>query len=278
MSIATLAAYLELFQRPHSLITTTNVFTPMDFKTSAAGTAAKFVSMWAVAGRSAGATPTTSVSPARTLAGGLNQRARVTRQYVLGYNQRQNSYPGGIPIYTLDRLVHHGGLSGVVTTEQTTNLPTAALPRYTSGEGVHAFLEIYSPVGVTATTVTVRYTNSAGTPNRTSQAAVFGGTGNREASVLIPIMLAAGDTGIRSVEGVTVLATTGAAGNFGVTLARMKSINNFSSSYESTIVSDALLGSAGYAEAIDTGDPCLFNATFGLTPVVALAPVIVDTA
>jgi hypothetical protein len=278
MSIATLAAYLELFQTQHSLVTTTNVFTPMEYKTANLGAQARFGSLWTASGRSAGATPTTSVSPARTLAGALHQRARVTRQYVLGYTNRQSTNSIGTPVYTLDRLVHHGGLSGIVTTEQTTNLPTAALPRYTSGEGVHAFLEIYGILGTTATTVTVRYTNSAGTANRTSKAAVIGASFNREVGVLIPIMLADGDTGIRSVQGVTVLATTGTAGNFGVTLARLKSVHLFGPTHESTFVGDALLGTAGYCEPIDAGDPCLFNVAFGFTPSFAALPVIVDTA
>ena len=131
------------------------------------------------------------------------------------------SGPGGMAVCVIDLLNHHNGMSGVVTTEQTTNLPsgsTAALTRYTSGEGVMIGLVIYTIIGTTGTTVTVRYTNSAGVGNRISTATAFGATGFREANIIIPIPLQAGDTGVRSVEGVTVTATTGTAGSFGVSL------------------------------------------------------------
>lgn len=121
-------------------------------------------------------------------------------------------------IMLIDRLSHQGGLNATVATPQTTNLPTAALTRYTSGEGVWIGLQIYTIIGTTATTVSVSYTNSAGTPGRTSPLQAFGGTGNREAGKIIPICLQEGDTGVESVESVTVTATTGTAGAFGVVL------------------------------------------------------------
>jgi hypothetical protein len=124
----------------------------------------------------------------------------------------------GVTLVAVDLLNQQGGLSGIVTTEQTTNLPTAALTRHTSGEGVFIGLVFYTTVGTTGTTVTVRYTNQAGTANRVSLATAFGGTGFREVGRIIQIPLQAGDTGVRSVEGVTVLATTATAGNFGVCL------------------------------------------------------------
>jgi hypothetical protein len=111
-------------------------------------------------------------------------------------------------------------LSGTVTTAQTTNLPTAALTRYTSGVGVMASLEITTAVGTTATTATVSYTNSAGVAGRTSPAVTFGGTNDRQASQVQLVPLQAGDVGVRSVESVTLAASTGTAGAFGVTLFR----------------------------------------------------------
>jgi hypothetical protein len=46
----------------------------------------------------------------------------------------------------------------------------------------------------------------------------MGGGFYREVGLLIPIPLQAGDTGVRSIESVTVASTTGSAGNFGVCL------------------------------------------------------------
>lgn len=124
----------------------------------------------------------------------------------------------GAALTLVDVLNHSGGLDGTITTEQTTNLPTAALTRHTSGEGVMIGLIIYTQIGTTATTVTVRYTNQAGTANRVSTPVTFGNVNFREVARLIQIPLEAGDTGARSVEGVTVLASTGTAGDFGVVL------------------------------------------------------------
>ncbi len=125
---------------------------------------------------------------------------------------------GGIGLLLVDMLNISGGLDATLTTAQTTNLPTAALTRYTSGEGVHAALVVHTIIGTTATTATVSYTNTVPTSGRTSTAVAFGGTGFREAGALIRIPLQAGDTGITSVESVTLAATTGTIGNFGVVL------------------------------------------------------------
>lgn len=124
----------------------------------------------------------------------------------------------GVSLTVIDLLNHSGGLNATVTTEQTTNLPTAALTRHTSGEGVMAALICYAQNGATATTVTVRYTNQAGTPNRVSTATTFGGSGHRETNRLILIPLQDNDTGVRSVEGVTFAASTGSNANVGVVL------------------------------------------------------------
>lgn len=125
---------------------------------------------------------------------------------------------GGVALMIVDLLCINGGLSGVVTTDQTTNLPTAPLPRYTSGVGVHAALAVYTNVGTTVTTATVSYTNQSGEAGRISTAVPFGGTANREVGALIRIPLQAGDTGIQSVESVKLTASTATAGNFGVIL------------------------------------------------------------
>jgi len=125
-------------------------------------------------------------------------------------------------ILFIDRLSETGGLVCNVNTEQETNLPTAALTRYTSGEGVFAALEIYIATGATAVNATIKYTNQAGTPNRVSKPHAFGNgnntIGHGQVFSFIVMALQDGDTGVRSVESVTLSATTGAAGNFGVVL------------------------------------------------------------
>lgn len=127
---------------------------------------------------------------------------------------------GASSVFLYDRLAHQGGLSGTVTGVVTTNLPTAALTRYTSGVGVMPFFETYGLLGTTATTLTVSYTNSAGTAGRTSPALTVGGTSDRGIGVFIPIPLQIGDIGVRSIESVTLAASTGTAGSWGVTLLK----------------------------------------------------------
>lgn len=122
-------------------------------------------------------------------------------------------------IVIADRLSQQGGLVGNVATAQTTNLPTAALTRYTSGDGVWIGLEVYTVLGATEVMATISYTNQAGTAGRSGICRIGGGT-RGAASYFGVVALQAGDTGARSVESVTLSATTGAAGNFGVTLFR----------------------------------------------------------
>lgn len=118
----------------------------------------------------------------------------------------------------IDNLAVSSGLDGTIITTQTTNLPTAALPRNVSGDGVIAGLIIHVIIGTTATTFTVSYTNQAGVAGRTSIAQVIGGTTARQPRHLVPIPLQSGDTGVRSVESVTLAGTTGTIGNFGILL------------------------------------------------------------
>jgi hypothetical protein len=125
---------------------------------------------------------------------------------------------GGMAGIMIDLLNISGGLNATLTTPQTTNLPTAALTRYTSGEGVMAGIVIFTQIGNGFATFTVSYTNQAGTSGRISTATQIGQTNFREARIFIPIPLQAGDTGIRSVESVTLSQTTAGAGDFGVCL------------------------------------------------------------
>lgn len=172
------------------------------------------------------ATPTTSVAVDKTSDNAIGPIPDATggKLQILG-GRFNTSGVAGVTLIPVDLLNVHGGMSATVTTEQTTNFTgtppnetTAALTRHTGGDGVFIGLVIYTAIGTTATTVTVRYTNQAGTANQVSTATTFGGTNFREAGRVIQIPLAAGDTGVRSVEGVTVTATTGTAGNFGVCL------------------------------------------------------------
>lgn len=169
----------------------------------------------------AGVAPSAAVVPTNNTIGALGQRdaGASLQNSILGY--RLSALNPGVYL-VCDRLSHQGGLSGTVfgAPGQTTNLPTAALTRYTGGEGVMLGLTIYSAVGGTATTVTASYTNQAGAGSRTTVATQFGGAGFNNQHRMIMLPLQDGDTGVRSVQSVTLAASTTTAGNFGVTLFR----------------------------------------------------------
>lgn len=203
----------------------------------------------------AGTAPSTAAAPSSATAGAMDLTNSGAGTLGIIGSRLNTSAP--MTYMICDRLSHQGGLAGNVATTQTTNLPTAALTRYTSGVGVMAMLSVYSQVGTTGTTATVSYTNQAGTTGQTSPTIAFGGTGFREVSRGLLLPLAAGDTGVRSVESVTLAVSTTAAGNFGVTL--FKPIAMIFSSDTTGIAANGLINGGmlpGLAEVQD--DACLF--------------------
>lgn len=184
-----------------------------DTKTSTTSVAGRLVSMWRTSPFGAdvpGAADTCSSSTT----GALGQLNGSTTQRIaqISVSLQQSAY-----IIVADRLVESGGLSGTVTTPQSVDTPS--LTRYTNGVGVVPFLEIYTTVGTTGTIATVSYTNQSGTSGRIGYAGI-GGTGFNAAQRSLVINLQAGDSGVRSVESVTLAGSTGTVGNFGVTLAK----------------------------------------------------------
>lgn len=117
-----------------------------------------------------------------------------------------------------DRLVHVSGVANNST--GTKNVGSAALPRYTSGNGVQVWLE-YTTAGTTTASIVSMdsYTDNDG---NTGQA---GGTITAPATAMVlnsmfgPLPLAAGDLGVRSVETINV-ATASTNGVTQVVLMR----------------------------------------------------------
>lgn len=211
MAIATLAAYKAKTLAPYQVAQVAKVgqsgFTALRL----------FNSYWDKA-FNAGVAPTTAAACDRTLAGALGQLNSSGVQRLI---QSHISMPTAGYLLLCDRLSHQGGLSGTDTSPQTTNLPTAAFTRYTSGAGVFAFVEIHASIGTSAATASVSYTNQAGTAGQTSPAFVIGSsTAYNTIGRLIPIPLAVGDSGFRSVESLALSASTGSAGAFGIVLAK----------------------------------------------------------
>lgn len=178
-------------------------------------------SLWQYDGMPAGGVaPTTAAIPDRTTQGAIPFTAPggVRDKHLIG----ASICPTVAGVYLLyDRLFHIGNLNATLTTAQTIQGSPAspALTRNTGGAGNIAFYEIYTIIGTTGVTLTMTYTNQAGTGSRTSTINI-GASNFREVSRMQRIPLAAGDNGIQSIQTVTLSATTGTAGAFGITIAQ----------------------------------------------------------
>ena len=106
-------------------------------------------------------------------------------------------------------------VTSVTTTGAQTLNNTVTLPRYTNGAGVQAFITPSTVMGAATPSLSIGYTNSAGTASRATPATlpigntaaavtsiVYSGTGAGKFGPFMP--LAAGDAGIRSVQTVTI--------------------------------------------------------------------------
>lgn len=155
-----------------------------------------------------------SIGQSNKSSGATEQRVCLDR-YDLSISLNSGQPANGM-IMLVDRLAHMGGLDGTNITAQTVGL--GSLTRYTSGVGVWAAAEIYTAVGVTATTLTVSYSNTVPTSGITSPPISFGAAGNDNARRVLPISLATGDVGVTAVASATLASTTLTAGNWGITL------------------------------------------------------------
>jgi hypothetical protein len=181
--------------------------------------AGRLTSLWRYSGSpSAASTPSAVIAPTRTTPGALAQAnpGGGREKWLLGV-EAIASAQGGLILY--DRLLEIGELLGNSTSAQTVG---GTLTRYTGAASVgnEIWIEIYFDIGSTATTITATYTDQDGNTGAVTPATPIGGSGLREATRIIALPLADGDTGVRGVDSVTLAATTGTAGNFGVTVAR----------------------------------------------------------
>jgi hypothetical protein len=163
-----------------------------------------------------GAIPGTGgVVPDNTTVGGMRQAdPGGGRQLWISGASALTSNAGLYILY--DRLLHNGGLNGTTLTAQTVG---GTLTRNTTGAGNMIAVEIYAAIGSTATTAVINYTNQDGNPAVTPSFAI-GGAGAQELGRMIFVPLAAGDTGVRGVTDIDLVASTLTAGSFGVVIMR----------------------------------------------------------
>ena len=131
-----------------------------------------------------------------------------------------------------DRLMHMGGLVGNVATAQTANVDLDANLASDNladriGDANYSdvtwWLEWYMDTGSTAVTATVNVTYNDGSSGNLTASSL---AATRRASLMIPLngLIPSADSGkyIRDVNTVTLSATTGTAGSFGVTATRYR--------------------------------------------------------
>lgn len=209
-------------------------------------------------------TPTTPVACSSATLGAIPLRNSANRLTLIGMDGDWRATTGNttafqetFPFLLADRLSHQGGLSGTASGNQTTNLPTAALTRYTSGVGVMIGISIYSALGATSVDIVASYTNSAGVSGRTTSAYPFPSNAPSNSFYILPLQ--PGDLGVRSVESVNLSASSGTTGNFGITLFRPIGmwLEQYSANSVGAMPTGMLMG--GMPQILN--DACLFMLT-----------------
>jgi hypothetical protein len=182
----------------------------MKYRTAAVS-AARWATTWAYAGMpEAGAYDTTLNGVALTgpVQGGLvcpnpsSGNAYLARAYMVASGQ-------ACMIMLYDRLWHNGGFTITSTSAQSITSPTwpaRDANGSTNGDGVYLALEVSAAVGAGTPTITVGYTNSAGTSGR-SATNVIAALASSATGTMYHIGLQGADAGVRSVQSLTLSAT-----------------------------------------------------------------------
>lgn len=216
--------------------------------------AGQYFSLWTASGvPGAGAAPTSAAVPTKATTGAFGfTNGSSLSNYLAWLSVICGNSATSIEFH--DRLAHMGGLSGTVTTAQgalslVTSDPGSARLGDTNYSDVQWWLEIYTALGSTGVNATVNVTyNDDSTGNL---AAIALGATPR-AGRLYPCVSASAGKFIKAVNSVTLSATTGTAGNFGITATRQRAITAASIANFPVIADWAQLGFPNIAD-----DACL---------------------
>ena len=194
--------------------------------------AGQYHSLWRATGQPGqGAIPAAAANCNQSTVGGMrfSQQTAPAKSY-LAYLEATSSN-AAMTLEVHDRLMHMGGLNGTLTTAQTVGIDfngaTADNMAERIGDADYSdiqwWLEWYTDTGATAVTATVAVTYSDGTTGNLTGVSL---AATRRASFMQPlnglIPAASGGKFIRAVNTVTLSASTGTVGNFGVTATRLR--------------------------------------------------------
>ena len=203
----------------------------LDKASIASQIANSYCSLWRATGQPGqGAIPTVVATCNNTTVGtiGFNQQMSPSTSY--GAYLEIATGNAAMTMELHDRLASMGGLNGTLTTAQSVNLDLSTLLstdniNVRKGDAnysdVQWWLEWYTATGATAVTATIAVTYNDGTTGNLSALSL---ASSRPASHMIPLnsLIPSAQSGkfIRGIVSVTLSATTGTAGNFGVTVTR----------------------------------------------------------
>lgn len=192
--------------------------------------AGQYFSLWRATGQPGqGAIPTAAATCNNALTGGMNFTQQVAPATSYGGWANAVCSNSAVTIDVHDRLMHMGGLNATLLTAQTVSLNlngvTADNMVARIGDAnfsdVQWWAEWYTDTGATASNATIAVTYNDGSSGNLTVVAV-GGT--VRAGRMIPlnnlIPAAAAGKFIRSIDTVTLSASTATAGNFGFTASR----------------------------------------------------------
>ena len=193
----------------------------------AAGT---FVSLWRATGQPGqGAIPAAAAVCSNALTGAIGFTQQTPPATTYGAWASATCSNAAMTVEIHDRLMHMGGLVGNVATAQTAGVDISASLATSDLDArkgdanysdIQWWLEWFTATGSTAVTATVAVTYNDASTGTLSVALAA----TRPASLMIPlnglIPAAAAGKYIRAITTVTLSATTGTAGSFGVTATR----------------------------------------------------------
>lgn len=194
----------------------------------AAGT---YVSLWRATGQPGqGAIPAAAAACNNATVGGIGFSQQVDPVTSYGAYLEAATGNSAMTLELHDRLAHMGGLNGTLTTAQTVGIDFASLSsdNLAARKGdanysdIQWWLEWYTATGATVATATVGVTYNDGTTGTLTVSLAA----TRPGSLAIPLngLIPAAGAGkyIRAITTVTLSATTGTAGSFGVTATRLR--------------------------------------------------------
>ena len=205
----------------------------LDKASIASQAAGSYVSMWRATGQPGqGAVPTTAAVCTTALTGAMGFAQQTAPATSYGAYMEVVTSNSAMTVEIHDRIAHMGGLNGTLTTAQTAGIDLSTMLS-TSNVGVRIgdanysdvqwWLEWYTATGATAATATVAVTYNDGTSGNLTALSL---AATRPASFMVSLnaLIPAASSGkyIRAVNTVTLSATTGTAGNFGVTATRIR--------------------------------------------------------